>query len=240
MPDDRKFDPFKPEQPQIPGVRPTRAESRDTDPTIPSSSTPSASRPPYGRVVLLLAVVGVIVLLFLAGGFWFWKARELSNSNARVAAAVDLPKPKTAPFPAISNLPVAPGTIGSTAELVKPWSSKRFLFRSSLSNKPVPAMVVRLPNGQYWGFSLREPFGTCELEYVTNLRKLAADYHFHASHPMVGDPCTHAVYDLAQYGAGAPDGGLVRGAIVHGTGIRPPMAIEIVVQDKRIRAVRME
>jgi len=144
-----------------------------------------------------------------------------------------------APKPA-KNLPMGPGIIASTKELAKPWASKRFLFSNAVSGGPVPAMVVHLPNGQYWGISMVEPFGTCELEYVTDPRVLASEYGFRTSHPMVGDPCTHTVYDLLQYDGGAPDGGLVRGAIVHGTGVRPPLAIEIEVSGKEIRAIRME
>lgn len=137
-------------------------------------------------------------------------------------------------------MPVGPGIIASTRDLAKPWASKRFLFRSDLSSEEVPALVVRLPNGQYWGFSMIEPFGSCKLEYVTDLSVLRTEYNFRANHPMIGDPCTHTVYDLLQYDGGAPDGGLVRGAIVHGAGVRPPLAIEIDVQGKQLRAVRME
>ena len=32
---------------------------------------------------------------------------------------------------------------------------------------------------------------------------------------MVANPCEHTVYDLMSYGAGATNGGLVRGEIVH-------------------------
>ncbi len=51
-----------------------------------------------------------------------------------------------------------------------------------------PAMVVRLPGGAYWGFSMREPFGDCQLELVTDLKKLKTAYNFRADHPMVADP----------------------------------------------------
>ena len=74
---------------------------------------------------------------------------------------------------------------------------------------------------------MREPFGECQLQYITDLGQLAADYGFRAEHPMVVNPCTHAVYDLMRYGGGAPNGGLVRGDIVEGAGVRPPMAIEM-------------
>lgn len=101
-------------------------------------------------------------------------------------------------------------------------------------------MVVRLPGGDMWGFSLREPFGECELQYVTDLKVLEIDYGFHAQHPMVVNPCTRAVYDLMRYGGGAPNGGLVRGEIVAGSGVRPPMAIEMSTRGREIIAVRGE
>jgi hypothetical protein len=101
-------------------------------------------------------------------------------------------------------------------------------------------MVVRLPGGQYWGFSLREPFGDCELEYVTDLKKLQTDYRFEANHPMVANPCSRTVYDLMRYGNGATNGGVVRGDIVQGSGVRPPIAIEIRTSGKDVIAVRSE
>ena len=100
------------------------------------------------------------------------------------------------------------------------------------------AVVVHLPSGIYWAFSLREPFGTCELEYVTDLGKLQRDYGFHADHPMVGDPCNRAVFDLTRYGTGP--NGVVRGAIVSGQGVRPPLAIEVKVRGKQIVATQLE
>jgi hypothetical protein len=155
--------------------------------------------------------------------------------TATVVAATPVEKAKPA-----ESLPLGPGIVTSTAELPDAWSAKRFMFRSPLFVDPQPAMVVRLPGGQYWGFSLREPFGNCELKYVTDLQKLKSDYGYRAAHPMVVDPCTQTVYDLMQYAGGADDGGLVRGAIVQGAGVRPPMAIEIRVEGKEVRAVRME
>ena len=128
--------------------------------------------------------------------------------------------------------------IGTTQELKQVWSAKRFLFPDSVTGQTGPAMVVRLPRGQYWGFSLRVPFGTCELEYVSDLEILRRDYQFNADHPMIVNPCDHTIYDLLRYGSSSA--GLVRGDIVQGTGIRPPMAIEIRERGKEVVAVRME
>jgi len=128
--------------------------------------------------------------------------------------------------------------IGTTQELKQAWSAKRFLFPDSVTGQTDQAMVVRLPHGQYWGFSLQAPFGTCELEYVSNLQILRRDYQFNADHPMVVNPCDHTIYDLLLYGSSSA--GLVRGDIVQGTGIRPPVAIEIRARGTEVVAVRME
>jgi hypothetical protein len=128
--------------------------------------------------------------------------------------------------------------IATTQELNQTWSAKRFLFPDSVTGKTDPAMVVRLPHGEYWGFSLQEPFGKCELEYVTNLEMLRRNYQFSADHPMLVSPCDQTVYDLLRYGGSSA--GLVRGDIVQGTAIRPPMAIEIRQHGNEVVAVRME
>jgi hypothetical protein len=182
--------------------------------------------------------IGFIVAVAL--GVAYWSLRSDSKPRADSDASPVASAPAVGIAGHARNLPVGPGIIGSIKDVEKPWSSKQFLFRSDLSSQPVPSLVVHLPNGQYWGFSMIEPFGSCKLEYITDLGVLQTEYDFRANHPMVGDPCTHAVYDLLQYDGGAPDGGLVRGAIVHGPGVRPPMAIEIELQGKQLRAVRME
>lgn len=190
---------------------------------------------------MLWIIVGVACAFIIGGGLWFWSTGSPTKAKAvPVAPTVDLAMPAAAKPSHDGDLPMGPGVIATVNELSKPWSSRRFLFRPPASADPVPAMVVHLPNGEYWGFSLREPFGTCELDYLTNLDKLEADYGYQAKHPMVVDPCSHTVYDLMQYGAGAPDGGYVRGEIVHGAGVRAPMAIEIEVKGGEVRAVRME
>ncbi|MGH9715380.1 MAG: hypothetical protein ACRD4R_01425 [Candidatus Acidiferrales bacterium] len=242
MPETKQFDPFKPAQPSIPGV-PASASAPTTKsagPKSPPAAYPEPQAPPKSIPAAVWVVVGLMIVLGLGGGLMYWTSASTPKSqpDEPVAAARTAPAAETTKT--TEHLPLAPGIIGTTRELKKPWSSKRFLFRGPFSADPVPALVVHLPNGQYWGISMIEPFGTCELEYVTDPRVLQAQYGFRANHPMVGDPCTHAVYDLLQYDGGAPNGGLVRGAIVHGVGVRPPLAIEIEVEGKKIRAVRME
>lgn len=239
MAETKKFDPFKPAQPSIPGV-PAAAPAKPEE--AAETSEPEEPRAVGRRSIpsALWVVIGLAVVVVL-GGIWMFRSSgpDSKSQSASDALAVASAPERDADVPP-EHLPVAPGIIGATKDIERPWSSKRFLFRSDLSPQPVPALVVHLPNGQYWGLSMIEPFGSCQLEYVTDLNVLSTEYDFRANHPMVGDPCTHTVFDLLQYAPGAPDGGLVRGAIVHGAGVRPPMAIEIDVDGKNLRAVRME
>ncbi len=105
-------------------------------------------------------------------------------------------------------------------------------------------MVVRLPTGapgdsaSYWAFSLQAPFGRCELDYATDLAKLSSEYGYRASHPMVVDACNGTVYDPLTLGN--VGGAWVRGEIVQGSGIRPPLSIEVRVERGRVIATRME
>ena len=240
----KKQDPFKPQEPNIPGVTGNPARSK------PSSEQPrpialqtrnsagGANKIPAQK---WLAIAAIAIGLVSLGLFW-WKRSSTSREAQAVpaAAAAAAPVIDHPPVAAQSSpsVPVGPGPVATTAELAKTWSSKRFTFRASQTTDDLPALVVHLPSGGYWGLSMREPFGNCELEYVTDLQKLARVYDFQAAHPMVGNPCNHAVYDLARYGTGL--NGPVRGAIVSGGGVRPPMAIEIKVRGQQIVATQLE
>jgi hypothetical protein len=182
-------------------------------------------------------MAGLAGALVLGGGI-AWLSH---GSTAKVAGPTATPEPAQPAAVAAKppeKLPMAPGEVATTDELSKPWSSKRFIFREPGTFKDTLGIVVHLPDGTFWGLSLREPYGSCEMEYVTDLQKLDTEYHFRASHPMVGDPCNKTVFDLTRYG-NAP-GGLVRGEIAQGAGVRPPMAIEIRTHGKQILASRME
>jgi hypothetical protein len=129
-------------------------------------------------------------------------------------------------------------------ELAEPWSSKTFQFRS-LTGSPVSALIIRLPakvsdqTQSYWAFSLTEAYGSCPLEYITDLNRLSSEYGFQAKHPMVANPCKRALYDPLQM-ASMPTGAWARGAIVHGSALRPPMAIDIRIEGGQIIPVQME
>ena len=243
MPVDKKVDLFKPQAPSIPGVpaaseKTEKAAQRPPQMRAPSGAQPQAAPDRRAKMIGVAAGIGVVLLaaMILLPGHHSPANADLDLSPAAVGPA---PSDTTKSKPA-EKLMVGPGPVATTAELAKPWSEREFLFRGPFSAEPVPAMVVRLPGGALWGFFLREPFGQCELKYVTDLQELANDYGYHAAHPMVVNPCTHAVYDLMRYGGGAPDGGLVRGDIVHGAGVRPPLAIEMRTDGKEIVAVRSE
>lgn len=239
MPDkDSKTDPFKPQQPRIPGV------SYDGPAEKSAEKAATGVAPPARRTVplpvnipptwIMIALAGALVL----GGAIAW----LSHSSAAkepgpVSDAAPVARP-VEPQKPVEKLAMAPGEVATTDELAKPWSSKRFTFRDAKTGRETPGIVVHLPGGTYWGLSLREPFGSCEMEFVTDLQKLETEYHYRAVHPMIGDPCNKTVFDLTRYGT-APSG-LVRGEIAQGAGVRPPMAIEIRTQGKRVLAVRME
>jgi hypothetical protein len=240
MPDQKKLDPFKPVQPAIPGVPPGGGEKKDA-PASPAQRHLGAPQAPSGELPFTGIAVTIMGFVVVLGGLFYWSRSYSRKSAPSASGEVVAASPAIAGKPASAgNLPVGPGAIGTTDELAKAWSSKRFLFRDPLAVKPVQAMVVRLPGGQLWGFSLQEPFGDCELEYVTDLTRIASEYHFQADHPMVVNPCSRAVYDLTRYSNGALNGGIVRGDIVSGVGVRPPMAIQIRTDGKDVVAVRTE
>ena len=237
----KEQDPFKPQEPNIPGVtgnpardKPAPAQARPAAPQVRISARVAEK----SATQKWLAIAAIAIVVVSLAAFW-WKHASTSNEAQTVPAAAptgDLPA--AAPSQPAAQPLVGPGPVATTAELAKTWASKRFEFRAPQSNDDLPALVVHLPSGVYWGFSLREPYGNCELEYVTDLQKLQRVYDFQADHPMVGDPCNHAVYDLERYGTGP--NGPVRGAIVSGQGVRPPVAIEIRLRGKQVVATQLE
>ena len=242
-------DPFKPVQPQIPGVpssgeRANRRETFADASSRPTSTEPSPNAPAELPADLRLAWVGlalagVLTMIFLLLGSSHKAEPEKSSADA--AASITRPSPvseSVAPSLEDAKPAVGPGVVATADQLIQPWSAREFSFRDPVTLTETPAMVVRLPGGQLWGFSLRAPYGTCQLEYVTDLGKLDREYDFTASHPMVTDPCSKSVFDLARYG-NAP-AGLVRGEIVKGSAFRPPLGIEMRTQGDRIIAVRGE
>lgn len=217
-----KTDPFKPLQPQIPGVPQRNAKN---------GATISVFRPPPW--VLAAGGGALLVIIFLV--WWFsHPSRAAAPVSASEPAAI---APAPPPKPAVSA-PLGPGEVATTDELSEAWSSKKFDFNNTTTKETLQAIVVRLPGDKYWAFTLREPFGDCQLEYVRDLKRLQNYYDIRSDHPLVGNPCNRSVYDLLKWGPGID--GLVRGEMVQGSGLRPPMAIEVKVEGHKIIAVRAE
>jgi hypothetical protein len=220
-------------------------------PSIPG--VPSGRR---GRLGAFLktgrgGVLLVALALLIVGGLTLGIRHTMrAASTAGPALAVQQPEerataPAIAPPPPDDSLPSDIGEIAPLSDLAKPWSSKTFTFTRPLTHENIPAMVVRLPgtaagkSGAYWAFSTTEPFGACQLRYVTNIGQLASQYGFAAQHPMVVDPCTQTVFDPLRMGQRS-DGAWVRGEIVQGGGLRPPIAIELSVRGNSLYADRIE
>jgi hypothetical protein len=220
---------FKAEMPDIPGV---------------GGSTP----PPRRSNPLLLLVVGVFVLglVLVVGLRWLSHSKPAESAPAEPAAQIDVPPPPPDPNAALPHASEANPVIANVADLAKPWSSQDFFIRNKLSGENVPATIVRLPAGSaadasgYWAFSRHAPYGECQLEFISDLDKLRTNYDYlHATHPLVGNPCSHTLYDPLKF-ANLAGNVLVRGAIVQGGDIRPPLGVEIRIRNKEILAIRTE
>jgi hypothetical protein len=242
MPDEPKNnDAFRPQDPHIPGVsdNPKRAKelakaaAKAAKRAQPSTPSVLASPKLWAAILGIIAVVGAAWY----GVHWWNNQRSLHEAeNPPVEAGLtDLKAPVAT---ASSDLPFGPGPVASTADLQETWSWKRFIFRAPQTADNIPAIVIKLPNNILWGVELREPFGNCQLEYVDDLARLDSQYHFQADHPMIADPCSHAVFDLLRFGPGPS--GLVRGETVSGAAVRPPIAIQMTVKGKDVVAVKVE
>ena len=136
-----------------------------------------------------------------------------------------------------------PNAVATLYELAEPWSSKAFHFVDPNTHKSVSAMIIHLPSPpaepSFWAFSLTTPFSRCPLQYVTDLSALSQRFVYSADHPMVVSDCDGILYDPLKMDT-LPDGSWVRGEIVRGGGIRPPIAIQVEVQGRDIIADRTE
>lgn len=195
-------------------------------------------------IIIGLVVVGVVVLL---GIRWFSRPKPAQPAQDEQAAQIEVPPPPPDPNAALPHATPGNPTIADISTLAKPWASLDFFVRDRLSGENIPATIVRLPLGSaaapggYYAFSRRAPFGTCELEYISDLNKLRTEYDYKAaSHPLVGNPCTHTLYDPLKTTTIPPNEVWTRGAIVQGSDLRPPLGVEIKIQGKQILAIRSE
>ena len=221
-------DRFKADMPQIPGIQ---------------GNLPKATRA-GGAVLVVAGLVAVLIAVFLGGRF-LSKAQH-SAPAAQPTPQIDLPSALPDLTPSVPAATEQNPTIAHVGDLAKPWQALPFTFRNHMTGETVPALLLRLPSGSpadisgYWSLQMKAAFGTCQLEYVQDLAKLRSDYTYpKAKHPMVGNPCSRTLFDPLKYATLAGDV-LVRGAMVQGSDLRPPLGIEIQIHGKEILATRME
>jgi hypothetical protein len=229
MTDQPPSDRFKSEMPEIPGV------------SGPGSR--SAANPAVKLVVGLL----VLFLVVFVGARWAVHPKHAATKQAEEQPQIEVPSPAPDPSTLVPHATAAEPGIASVTEMAKPWTSKEFYFRNALSGENVEALLIRLPGGSasqangYWAFSVNSPYGNCRLEYITDLDKLKNEYGYQAArHPMVGNPCSHTVFDPTKTAVLPGSEVWVRGAIVQGSDLRPPLGVEIQVHGKSILAIRGE
>jgi hypothetical protein len=235
---------FKPDMPHIPGVKEAPAAVQAPSQT-PPAQLPAVPRP---RNPLLPLIVGffALALIFIFGSRWISRTHPVETARPEPAPQIEVPPPPPDPSALLPHANESNPVVASTTDLAKPWSSADFFIRSGYTNDEVPATVVRLPTGSasqasgYWAFSRKAPYGPCELEYVKDLEQLRSGYSYReATHPMVGNPCSHTLYDPLKT-ASLPGNIWIRGAIAQGSDIRPPFGVEIKIRGKQILAVRSE
>lgn len=222
---------FQAVMPQVPGViagGPSRRDS-SVNPAIP-----------------LGIGIAAVVLVALLGARFVSRPKPVETVVAAPPPQIEVPAPAVDPNSLLPHATEAAPEIATVAEMSKAWSSKSFFFVNHLTGENVPAMLIRLPQGSpnqaegYWAYEVNSPFGNCRLEYITDLTRLTSDYEFAgAHHPMVGNPCSRSVFDPTKMSE-TPGNFWVRGAQVQGSDVRPPMGIELKIQNKNILALRME
>ena len=214
--------------PQIPGV-PTTPRGPRSNPLLP--------------LIAGIIVFGVLLLLAVR---WFAHSKPVAPVRVQAPPQIEVPPPPPDPAALLPHADEAHPVIADVADLSKPWSSADFFIRDLTTGENVPATIVRLPTGSstlpagYWAFSHKAPSGTCALEFIKDLDKLRKDYDFRtATHPLVGNPCSRTLYDPLKT-VNLPGNIWIRGAIVQGSDVRPPLAVEIQIHDKQILAIRSE
>jgi hypothetical protein len=231
MSDRPQSDRFKAEMPQIPGV---------------SATAPRRTGVAENPAVRLVAGLLVVVVLCLVGARWLFHSKRTEATAPPAPAQIEVPTPPADATPSVPRATAANPEIATVAEMAKPWSSKEFFFVDHFSKESTPALLIRLTSGSasqpegYWALSMKAPYGSCQLEYISDTAKLKDQYGFNAArHPMVGDPCSRTVFDPLKMSE-IPGNIWVRGSIAQGSDLRPPLGIEIQIRNKSILATRME
>ena len=84
---------------------------------------------------------------------------------------------------------------GATVTTSQTFDTPPYQIVKPVTHENIDAMVVRLPGGTLWAFALQEPYGHCSLQYISDVRELAAKYSFLGAHPMIVNPCNATIYD---------------------------------------------
>jgi hypothetical protein len=230
MADQLPSDRFKAEMPHIPGV-----------------SGPGFRRQVWVNTALRWgAGFLVVLLLFLLGSRWLTHPKRANAPPEAPPPQIEVPPPAADPSAALPHVTEQNPDVATVSEMAKPWSVKDFFFVNHTTGENVPALLIRLPGGSpnqpggYWALAMNTPFGNCQFEYVKDIAKLKSEYDFRAAvHPMVGNPCSRTLFDPLRL-SNIPGNIWVRGAIVQGSDVRPPLGIEVKIQGKNILAIRME
>lgn len=230
MTDQPPSDRFKTEMPQIPGIAGPGARAAGNNPAVK----------------LVIGLLAVLLVVFV-GARWALRPIHVEPRLAEGQPEIEVPSPAPDPSTLLPHATDANPGVADVSEMIKPWTSKDFYIKNGLTGENVPAILIRLPLGSasqasgYWAFSVNAPYGNCKLEYITDLERLKNDYDFRAAkHPMVGNPCSRTVFDPTKTSVLPGTGVWVRGAIVQGSDLRPPLGVQISVQGKKILAVRAE
>jgi hypothetical protein len=230
MADQPPSDRYKAEMPQIPGV------------AVASSKRGQTSNP----AIRIIAGLMVVLVLVFIGVRWALHPKHVEPPMAEPLAQIEVPSPPPDPAAALPHATESEPGIATTTDLAKSWSARDFFIKNRLTGENIPAAIVRLPGGSgaqpsaYWAFSLKSPYGNCKMEYISDLEKLKTEYGYKsARHPMVGNPCSRTLFDPLRL-TNLPGNVWVRGAIVQGSDLRPPLGIELKIHGKEILATRTE
>ena len=212
-------------------------------PLIPGVGAANEKRA-SGLPIPMLVIGGLVVVVFAVVVIGKMISRPHRGTPPADPPLVEVSEPDLGTAP--PQVPPPNRGVATVDELAKAWSSVQFDYRDPSSGERIPALLLRLPAGSatqpgsYWAMNLKASYNSCQLEYVSDLRKLKTDYGYHeAKHPMVGNPCSHTLFDPLKM-TNLPGNIWVRGAIAQGSDLRPPLGIEIKIQGKDIFAVRME
>ena len=216
-------------------------------PQIPGVSGPGVRRPSQNRVLRVMVGAAGVVLVCLLGSHFLLKSKAAPVPAVSAAASPpsDLSPSPTDPsdsYPRSTS--TAPG-VATIRDMEKPWSSRDFFFVNRSTGEEIPALLIHLPGGAtyqsdtYWAIAMKAPYGRCQFEYVTDLAKHRQDNGYATGHPKVGNPCTRSLFDPLKR-MNVLGNVWVRGAVVQGSDLRPPLGILIQVQGKNLLAIKME